>query len=78
MPYDNLRTDVFAHDLKPGDTFVSNDWIYAYIVVDVSKFGFTPEPGKVYCWSLVEDHAVVLNPQDLVKKLEMYHATFGD
>lgn len=78
MSYDNLVTDILAQDLVPGDTFVSPDWVYAFIVVDPVKMGFTPEPNKVYCWSLVEDMAAVLVHGQTVKKLKMYHYTFED
>lgn len=78
MPYDNLVTDFPVRDLKPGDTFVSMDWTYAYIVIDPAKMGFTPEPDKVYAWSLVEDNATILVPSELVKKVKMYHYTFQE
>lgn len=78
MAYDNLITDFPAEDLVPGDTFVSGDWQYAYVVVDPVKLGFTPVPGTIYCWSLVEAQSSLLSPGMTVKKVKLYHYSFQD
>lgn len=78
MPYDNLVTDFPAAELKPGDTFISDNWVYAFVVFDPSQFGFTPEPNKVYAQSLVEPMGTTLVHGQTVKKVKMYHYTFED
>lgn len=78
MPYDNLVTDFPASELKPGDTFVSPDWVYAFVVFDPAQVGFTPQPGMKYAQSLVEGVAQAFPEGMTVKKVKMYHYSFED
>lgn len=78
VAYDNLVTEVSAGDLKPGDTFVSTDWQYAFIVVNPAVWGFVPDPNLVYVWSLVENAGQAIPSGQTCKKLKMWYYTFQE